>query len=129
MAGAILASVPDNAEAGSYLTFAFPIILFCVIGAALYIVLFGRPHARVPARRIANVAHTGPPSPEAAQAAAVAAGLPLAEGGGFRRVRRRGGRRRVGRAGGDGSGRHGRLRGHGRPRGDGRFRGLGTSRG
>ena len=82
MAGAILASVPDNAEAGSYLTFAFPIILFCVIGAALYIVLFGRPHARVPARRIATVAHTGPPSPEAAHAAAVAAGLPLAEGGG-----------------------------------------------
>ena len=82
MAGAILASVLDNAEAGSYLTFAFPIILFCVIGAALYIVLFGRPHARVPARRIATVAHTGPPSPEAAHAAAVAAGLPLAEGGG-----------------------------------------------
>ena len=82
MAGAILASVPDNAEAGSYLTFAFPIILFCVIGAALYIVLFGRPHARVPARRIATVAYSGPPSPEAAHAAAVAAGLPLAEGGG-----------------------------------------------
>ena len=82
MPGAILASVADNAEGGAYLTIAFPLILFCVIATVLYIVLFGRPHARVPARRIATVAHTGPPSPEAAHAAAIAAGLPLAEGGG-----------------------------------------------
>ncbi|MGA2826424.1 MAG: hypothetical protein ABSF03_09905 [Streptosporangiaceae bacterium] len=82
MAGTVLASVPVNSEAGSYLTFAFPILLFCAIAAALYIVLFGRPHARVPARRIAAVAHAGPPSPEAAHAAAVAGGLPTAEGGG-----------------------------------------------
>ncbi len=82
MAGTVLASVPVNSEAGSYLTFAFPILLFCAIAAALYIVLFGRPHARVPARRIAAVAHAGPPSPEAARAAAVAGGLPTAEGGG-----------------------------------------------
>ena len=81
MPGAILASVPDNTQGGAYLTLAFPLILFCVIAAVLYIVLF-RPHARVPARRIATVAQTGPPSPEAAHAAAIAAGLPLAEGGG-----------------------------------------------
>ena len=82
MAGTVLASVPVNSEAGSYLTFAFPILLFCVIATVLYVRLFGRPHPRVPARRIAAVAYTGPPSPEAAQAAAVAGGLPLAEGGG-----------------------------------------------
>ena len=82
MPGATLASVPDNTQGGAYLTLAFPLILFCVIAAVLYIVLFGRPHARVPARRIATVPHTGPPSPEAAHAAAIAAGLPLAEGGG-----------------------------------------------
>ena len=82
MAGTVLASVPVNSEAGSYLTFAFPIVLFCVIATFLYVRLFGRPHPRVPARRIAAVAHTGPPSPEAAHAAAVAGGLPLAEGGG-----------------------------------------------
>ena len=82
MTGTVLASVPVNSEAGSYLTFAFPILLFCVIATFLYVRLFGRPHPRVPARRIAAVAHTGPPSPEAAHAAAVAGGLPLAEGGG-----------------------------------------------
>ena len=82
MTGTVLASVPVNSEAGSYLTFAFPILLFCVIATFLYVRLFGRPHPRVPARRIAAVAHAGPPSPDAAHAAAVAGGLPLAEGGG-----------------------------------------------
>jgi hypothetical protein len=82
VAGTVLASVPVNSEAGSYLTFAFPVLLFCVIAAALYILLIGRPHARVPARRIAVIAHAGPPSPEAAHAAAVAGGLPTAESGG-----------------------------------------------
>ena len=48
----------------------------------LYVKVFARPHARVPARRIGAITHAGPPSPEAAQAAAIAAGLPLAEGGG-----------------------------------------------
>ena len=82
MTRTVLASVPVNSEAGSYLTFAFPILLFCFIATFLYVRLFGRPHPRVPARRVAAVAHTGPPSPEAAHAAAVAGGLPLAEGGG-----------------------------------------------
>jgi hypothetical protein len=65
VAGTILASVPDNAEGGSYLTFAFPVILFCVIAAVLYVLLFSRPHRRVPTRRIALATHAGPPSPEA----------------------------------------------------------------
>jgi hypothetical protein len=80
--GAILAAVPDNTEGGAYLTIAFPLLLFIIIAAVLFIVLFARPHGRVPARRIAAVANAGPPSPEAAEAAAIAAGLPLAEGGG-----------------------------------------------
>ena len=81
LGGMVLASVPVNAEGGAYLTFAFPIILFCVIASVLYVVLFGRPHARVPSRRVA-LAQAGPPSPEAAHAAAVASGLPTAAGGG-----------------------------------------------
>ena len=51
LGGTVLASVEVNTEAGSYLTFAFPVILFCVIGAILYVLLFSRPHPRVPARR------------------------------------------------------------------------------
>jgi hypothetical protein len=64
------------------LTFVLPLLLFCAVAVVLYIVVFRRPHARVPARRIGAMAHAGPPSPEAAQAAAIAAGLPLAGGGG-----------------------------------------------
>jgi hypothetical protein len=79
---AILASVPDNTQGGAILTFVFPLLLFCVIAVVLYIRVFARPHARVPARRVGAVTYAGPPSPEAAQAAAIAAGLPLAEGGG-----------------------------------------------
>jgi hypothetical protein len=79
---AILASVPDNTQGGANLTFLFPVLLFCVIAAVLYVTVLARPHARVPARRIGAVPHAGPPSGEAAHAAAIAAGLPLAEGGG-----------------------------------------------
>jgi hypothetical protein len=79
---AILASVPDNTQGGANLTFVFPLLLFCAVAVVLYIVVFRRPHARVPARRVGAMAHAGPPSPEAAQAAAIAAGLPLAGGGG-----------------------------------------------
>jgi hypothetical protein len=79
---AILASVPDNTQGGANLTFLFPLLLFCVIAGVLFFRVLARPHARVPARRIGAVPHAGPPSPEAAQAAAIAAGLPLAEGGG-----------------------------------------------
>ena len=82
LGGMVLASVPVNSEAGSYLTFAIPVGLFCVIGSILYVLLFSRPHARVPARRITAPAHAGPPSPDASRAAAVASGLPTAAGGG-----------------------------------------------
>jgi hypothetical protein len=50
VAGLILASVPVNSEAGSYLTFGGPVGLFVVVGAILYL-LFSRPHRRVPPRR------------------------------------------------------------------------------
>ena len=82
MPAAILASVPDNTQGGPNLTFLFPVLLFCIIAGVLYVKVLARPHARVPARRIDVLSHAGPPSVEAAHAAAVAAGLPLAEGGG-----------------------------------------------
>ena len=76
-------STSDNAPGGAVLTFAFPIILFAIIAAVLYYLLFARPHPRVPSRRIA-LASSAPGAPEggAAHAAAVAAGLPTASGGG-----------------------------------------------
>jgi hypothetical protein len=47
----ILASVsPDNTPHGYNLTFAMPMLLFIVIGGVLYLLLFSRPHRRVPAR-------------------------------------------------------------------------------
>lgn len=81
MPATVLAAVQSNVEAGSYMTFAAPVITFCVIGAILYVLLFARPHPRVPPRRIA-AAHAGPPGAAAAQAAAVASGMPTASGGG-----------------------------------------------
>jgi hypothetical protein len=77
----VLAAVPSNVEGGSYMTFAGPILAFCIIGAILYVLLFARPHPRVPPRQIA-AAHAGPPGPAEARAAAVAAGMPTASGGG-----------------------------------------------
>jgi type IV secretory pathway VirB6-like protein len=51
--GLILANItPDNTPHGYNWTFAFPMLLFIVIAAILY-VLFTRPHRRVPARRLA----------------------------------------------------------------------------
>ena len=50
MPGLILASVPVNSEAGSYLTFGGPVGLFVVVAVILYL-LFSRPHRRVPPRR------------------------------------------------------------------------------
>jgi hypothetical protein len=76
-------STSDNAPGGAVLTFAFPIILFAIIATALYYLLFARPHRRVPSRRIVLASATsGAPEPGAAHAAAVAAGLPTASGGG-----------------------------------------------
>jgi hypothetical protein len=83
--GLILATVtPDNTPGGANLTFAFPIILFVVIVAVLYLWL-GRPHRRVPANLTTPVgtsAATEAPHPEVARGASVAAGLPTAVGGG-----------------------------------------------
>ena len=81
MHATVLASVYANNEGGSYLTFAFPIILFAVIATILWVLLFTRPLPRVPPRRVA-AAHAGPPGPAEARAAAVASGMPTAAGGG-----------------------------------------------
>ena len=84
MPGLILATVtPDNTPGGANLTFAFPIVLFVVIVAVLYLWL-GRPHRRVPAdlTPVGSSATADAPQPEAARGASVAAGLPTAVGGG-----------------------------------------------
>jgi hypothetical protein len=73
----------DNAMGGAVLTFAFLIILFAIVATVLYIVLFSRPHPRVPARRLVYASGTaGTPGPGAARAAATATGMPTASGGG-----------------------------------------------
>jgi phosphotransferase system glucose/maltose/N-acetylglucosamine-specific IIC component len=70
--GLILAGVtPDNTPSGYYWTFLFPMLLFIVIAAVLYM-LFSRPHRRVPGRRIASAAAGAAPSAEVAQATAAA---------------------------------------------------------
>jgi hypothetical protein len=49
---AVIAGVsPDNTPSGYYWTFLFPMLLFIVIALILW-ALFGRPHQRVPARRL-----------------------------------------------------------------------------
>jgi hypothetical protein len=60
----ILASVPVNAEAGSYMTFGAPVGCFVVVATILYL-LFSRPHQRIPPRR--------PVAPSAALASGPAA--------------------------------------------------------
>jgi hypothetical protein len=63
----ILAAVtPDNTPHGYNLTFAMPMLLFIIIGGVLYLLLFSRPHRRVPARA-GNVA--GPAATTASVAA------------------------------------------------------------
>ena len=65
MPGTILAIVTsDSADGGAVLTFAFPVALFVVVAAILYL-RFSRPHKRVPERRIlvparASVPDAGP---------------------------------------------------------------------
>jgi uncharacterized membrane protein YgcG len=63
----IAGASPDNTPAGYYWTFLFPMLLFIVIALILW-ALFGRPHQRVPARRIT----LGLSSPGAAVTAAAA---------------------------------------------------------
>jgi hypothetical protein len=73
---------PDNTPHGYNWTFAFPMLLFIVIGAVLYL-LFSRPHRRVPARMISLPARSAAvPSPDVARSASVAGGLSVAPGGG-----------------------------------------------
>ena len=83
MRGLILAAInPDNTPHGYNWTFAFPMLLFIVIGAILY-ALFSRPHRRVPGRPIrVGGASTRAPAAGAARSAAVAGGLSVAPGGG-----------------------------------------------
>jgi hypothetical protein len=82
--GHVLAyTTSDNAPGGAVLTFAFLIILFAIVATVLYIVLFSRPHPHVPARRLVYESGSGgTPAPGAARAAATAAGMPTAAGGG-----------------------------------------------
>jgi hypothetical protein len=87
----ILSAVnPDNTPHGYNWTFVFPMLLFIVIALILW-ALFGRPHQRVPARRLAaglSMARGGasgsPHEPAAAQATASAdsTGAGEAEDGG-----------------------------------------------
>jgi len=78
--GLILAGVnPDNTPSGYYWTFLFPMLLFIVIAAVLYM-LFSRPHRRVPGRAITSAVGTLP-SAEIAQAASAAGGPSVAPGG------------------------------------------------
>ena len=74
----------DNSMGGAVLTFAFLVILFAVVATVLYILLFSRPHPRVPARRVvyATAGAAAPADPGAARASATAAGMPTAAGGG-----------------------------------------------
>ncbi len=81
MTGSVLA-VTINAQAGSYLSWAFPLGLFCVIAGVLYLVLFYLPRPRVPARRLAAAQAVAPDDAGTAHAAAVATGMPTAAGGG-----------------------------------------------
>jgi hypothetical protein len=79
----ILAAVtPDNTPHGYNWTFAFPMLLFIIIGTILYL-LFSRPHRRIPARSLTLPARSAAaPGAEAAHSAAVAGGLTTAPGGG-----------------------------------------------
>jgi hypothetical protein len=62
----ILAAItPDNTPGGYQWTYLFPMLLFIVIAAILYL-LFSRPHRRVPARAIALTAKASPPPATAA---------------------------------------------------------------
>ena len=79
----ILAAVnPDNTPHGYNWTFAFPMLLFIVIGVVLYFRL-SRPHRRVPPRALSTPAAVGVPDADVARSAAVAGGLTVAPGGGI----------------------------------------------
>jgi hypothetical protein len=77
----IAGASPDNTPAGDYWTFLFPMLLFIVIALILW-ALFGRPHHRVPAQRIAFGLASRRLDAPTARAASVAGGLSTAPGGG-----------------------------------------------
>src|SRR5450432_4147480 len=82
MPRSILAVVtPDNTPGGSLLTLVIPLGLAIIVAVVLYLRL-RRPHRRVPVGHVLVVTHLALPDPEVAAAAAVAAGLPTAAGGG-----------------------------------------------
>jgi hypothetical protein len=84
MPGSILAEVTsDNTAGGSVLTAVLPVLIFVIVAVILYL-RFSRPHRRVPARVAIAPGATrhAVPDPDTARAAAVAAGLPTAAGGG-----------------------------------------------
>jgi hypothetical protein len=82
MPRSILAAVsPDNTPGGSLLTLIIPLGLAIIVAVVLYL-RFSRPHRRVPDHPVLVVTHLVLPDPDVAAAAAVAAGLPTAAGGG-----------------------------------------------
>jgi hypothetical protein len=79
--GLLLAqATSDNVPGGEYFTFWFPLGLFCVVAAILW-VLYARPHRRVPPRRAAH-AHAVGAGGTPAQSGPRAAGTSGPERGG-----------------------------------------------
>jgi hypothetical protein len=65
----ILAAInPDNTPHGYNWTMVFPMLLFAVIALVLW-ALFGRPHQRVPARRVSPGLISAPAGAQASSAA------------------------------------------------------------
>jgi hypothetical protein len=74
---------PDNTPHGYNWTFAFPMLLFIIIGGVLYL-LFSRPHRRVPGRMIAFGARPAQPASSGARVTSAWSGPPpvaAADGG------------------------------------------------
>lgn len=76
----ILAAInPDNTPGGYQWTYLFPMLLFIVIALILW-ALFGRPHQRVPSRRITlGLSSAGGRSAAAATTAAASAVAPASD--------------------------------------------------
>jgi hypothetical protein len=73
--GVVLAAVnPDNTPHGYNWTFAFPMLLFIVVGLILY-ALYSRPHRRVPGRPI-QTASAGSRAPQRGGATLAASAQP-----------------------------------------------------
>jgi hypothetical protein len=77
----IAGASPDNTPAGYYWTFLFPMLLFIVIALILW-ALFGRPHQRVPSRRVTLGLSPAASGAGTIAAATSSAGSGLVPGGG-----------------------------------------------